>query len=214
MKYHIGELSCLSICHQIKVPITVSRPSLCVCAFASVHDEPSHNSCIRMNLAFYSLHIVDHDACAALLSLHQISDSLPSYWTSLSLFSRVLFISLFNFTAINLSHVFLLLPFFSSGANFIANVQAYTTQTFILIFPQRREHWLASMEPPPPLPSSVDKGIKWQSWKLTKNLLNWQMMLNYRTNTMTEIYMANDDWIQYWMPKTTTTTTTNKQQQP
>lgn len=70
------------------------------------------------------------------------------------------------------------------------------------IFAQRKEHWLASMAPP-----SVDKGIKLQSWKLTKNLLNWQMMLNYHTNTMAEIYMANDDWIQYWMPKTTTSTT-------
>lgn len=29
MKYHIGELSCLSICHQIKVPITLSRLVLC-----------------------------------------------------------------------------------------------------------------------------------------------------------------------------------------
>lgn len=97
MKYHIGELSCLSICHQIKVPITLSfgfgiGVCSCVCMYAECfvsRRDAKHKLPV--------IHSVYHDGSfLAFRSFAQSQFNLSSRATANSLFS------LFGFVAINL----------------------------------------------------------------------------------------------------------------
>lgn len=131
MKYHIGELSCLSICHQIKVPITMSR------LYLLPYDE----------LLCYTLHIqLIHSYDFNILFTSQLITMAAFPLSHNSIFVQLLNVSLVSlrlrqFCSFHVSTSvpsiylfrFFLFPFFPSG-NFIANLQAYTTQTFITFF--------------------------------------------------------------------------------
>lgn len=102
MKYHIGELSCLSICHQIKVPITLSFGfgicmcvSACVCVcFVSQRAMPNINCLLFIQFIMTAVFL--RSVAHSLFSLNWI-------WTLATANS---FFSLFSFVAINLFRQF------------------------------------------------------------------------------------------------------------
>lgn len=147
MKYHIGELSCLSICHQIKVPITVSR--LYTSVRTTMLDTHTHtytntsNSYIHINYVLFTLQLITMADFLLPFTkpLAQFNFCSATERFRLRLRRRLVYFTFqlryHQFISFFLFPFFLLLP----SGEFLANLQAYTTQTFIPFFLIAKVKW-------------------------------------------------------------------------